>query len=70
MQSRLRLTLCLSLVVGSSLALARIVAAETKDGTDRIDGQCNHILLLLEFFDRVTPTGVAYWMVKHDVGDI
>jgi hypothetical protein len=33
----------------------RIIAAEAADGSDRVDGQCNPILLLLEFFDGVTP---------------
>jgi hypothetical protein len=53
MQTRLRHILCLSLIVGAALVLAR-VAAETKDGNYRVDGQCEPILLFSEFFDSVT----------------
>jgi len=55
MQTRLRLIRCLFLIAASAVGLARIVAAEAKDGNDRLDGQCDPRLLLLEFFDGVTP---------------
>jgi hypothetical protein len=55
MQRRLRLIFCLSLIVGAALVLARVVAAEAKDGNYRVDGQCEPILILSEFFDGVTP---------------
>ncbi len=32
-----------------------MVAAEAMDGNDRVAGQCDPRLLLLEFFDGVTP---------------
>jgi len=54
MQTRLRHIFCLSLIVGAAFVLAT-VAAETKDENDRIDGQCEPILLFSEFFDSVTP---------------
>ena len=54
MQTRLRLVCCLFLVAAAAVGLARI-AAEAADGSDWVDGQCNPILLLLEFFDGVTP---------------
>jgi hypothetical protein len=54
MQTRLRLVCCLFLVAAAAVGLVRI-AAETADGSDWVDGQCNPILLLLEFFDGVTP---------------
>jgi hypothetical protein len=54
-QTRLRLILCLSLIVGAALVLARVVTAEAMGGSDRVDGQCEPILLLSEFSDGVTP---------------
>ena len=41
MQTRLRLVFCLFLVAGAAVGLARTVAAEAKDGNDRVDGQCD-----------------------------
>ncbi len=62
MQTRLRLICCLVLIAASAVGLARIVAAEAKDGNDRVDGQCDPRLLLLEFFDGVTPPALpASW---------
>jgi len=55
MQTRLRLIFCLFLVAAAAVGLARIVAEEAKDGSDRVDVHCDPILLLLEFFDSVTP---------------
>jgi hypothetical protein len=56
MQRRLRVIFCLFVVAGAALVLARVVAAETKDGNYWVDGQCEPILtLLLEFFDGVMP---------------
>jgi hypothetical protein len=56
MQTRLPLIFGLRLIVGAALVLARVVAAETKDGNYWVDGQCEPILtLLLEFFDGVMP---------------
>ena len=61
MQTRLRLVGCLFLVAAAAVGLARI-AAEAADGSDWVDGQCNPILLLLEFFDGVTPPALpAGW---------
>jgi len=40
--------------VGAALVLAT-VAVETKDENYRVDGQCEPILILSEFFDAVTP---------------
>ena len=61
MQTRLRLVCCLFLVAAAAVGLARI-AAEAADGSDWVDGQCNPILLLLEFFDGVTPPALpASW---------
>jgi hypothetical protein len=54
--SRLRHGLCVLLITAAAaVALARIVAARAMDGCDRIEAQCEPILLLLEFFDVVTP---------------
>src|SRR5439155_13844637 len=55
MQTRLRLIFCLFFVAAAAVGLARIVAEEAKDGSDRVDVHCDPILLLLEFFDSVTP---------------
>src|SRR5437016_11470889 len=55
MQTQLRLIRCLFLDAAAAVGLPRIVAAEATDGNDRVDGQCDPILLLLEFFDSVTP---------------
>ena len=55
MQTRLRLIFCLFLVAAAAVGLARIVAPEAMDGSDRVDVQCDPIVLLLEFFDGVTP---------------
>src|SRR5262249_2116330 len=55
MQTRRRLVSCLSRIVGAAVVLAGGVAAETKEGNYRVDGQCEPILLLPEFFDAVTP---------------
>ena len=54
MPTRLRLIICLFLVATAVVWLERI-AAGAADGSNRIDGQCNPILLVLEFFDGVTP---------------
>jgi hypothetical protein len=54
MQTQLRLICCPFLVAAVAVGLARI-AAEAADGSDWLDGQCKPILLLLEFFDGVTP---------------
>jgi hypothetical protein len=55
MQTQLRLIFWLFLVAAAAVGLARSVAAEAMDGNDRVDGQCDPVLLLLEFFDGVTP---------------
>jgi hypothetical protein len=55
MQTPLRLIFCLFLIAAASLGLASIVAAQAMDGSDRIDVQCDPILLLSELFDGVTP---------------
>ena len=55
MPTRLRLILCLFLVAAAAVELAGIVIAEATDRGDRVDGQCDPILLLSEFFDGVTP---------------
>jgi hypothetical protein len=55
MQTRLRLIRCLFLIAASAIGLARIVAAEAKDRSNRVDGHCDPILLLVELFDGVTP---------------
>ena len=55
MQTRRRLVSCLSRIVGAAVVLAGGVAAETKEGNYRVDGQCEPILLLSEFFDAVAP---------------
>jgi hypothetical protein len=54
-QTRLRLFFCLFLLAAAAVRLARSVAAEAMSGSDRVDGQCDPNLLLLEFFDGVTP---------------
>ena len=55
MQARLRVIFSRLLVAAAAIGLPRIVAAEAKDGSDRVGGQCDPIVLLLEFFDGVTP---------------
>jgi hypothetical protein len=55
MKTRLRLFFCQFLVAAAAVGLPRIVAAEAMDGNDRVDGQCDPFVLLLEFFDGVTP---------------
>ncbi len=55
MRTRLRLVCCLFLVAGAAVGLPRTVAAQGMDGNDRVDGQCDPILRLSEFFDSVTP---------------
>ena len=55
MHTRQRLIFCLLPVATAAVGLARIVAAEAMSGSDRVDGQCDPFLLLLEFFDGVTP---------------
>ena len=55
MHTRVRLIRCLFLIAASAVGLARIVAAEAKDGSNRVDGHCDPILLLVELFDGVTP---------------
>jgi hypothetical protein len=55
MQTQLRLIRCLFLIAASAVGLPRIVAAEAKDGSNRVDGHCDPILLLVELFDGVTP---------------
>src|SRR4030095_2619788 len=55
MQTPLRLIFCLFLVAAPAVGLARIVAAQAMDGSDRVDGHCDPILLRLELFDGVTP---------------
>ena len=55
MQTRLWLISCVFLIVAAALGLERVVAAEAMDGSNRVDGQCDPRLLLLEFFDGVTP---------------
>jgi hypothetical protein len=54
-QTRLRVIFSLLLVAAAAIGLPRIVAAEATVGSDRVDGQCDPIVLLLEFFDDVTP---------------
>ena len=68
MQTRLRLICCLFLVAAAAVGLARIVAAEAKDGSDRVDGQCEPYLTSLGVFRWRDATGAAYWLVKHDMG--
>ena len=55
MQTRLRLVSWLFLVAAAAVGLARIVAAEAIEENDRVDGQCDPVFLVLEFFDGVTP---------------
>ena len=55
MRTALRLVCCLFLVAGAAVGLPRTVAAQGMDGNDRVDGQCDPILRLSEFFDSVTP---------------
>jgi hypothetical protein len=54
-QTPLRLIFWLFLVAAAAVGLARIVAAQAMDGSDRIDVQRDPILLLSELFDGVTP---------------
>jgi len=54
-QTRLWVISCVFLVAAAAVGLARIVAAEAKDGSNRVDGHCDPILLLVELFDGVTP---------------
>ena len=70
MKTRLLLISWLFLVAAAAVGLARIVAAEAMDGNDRVDGQCDPVFLVLEFFDGVTPPALPIWVVEHDVGDI
>jgi hypothetical protein len=53
--TRLRLIFCLFVVATAAIALARIVAAGAINGSDRVEGQCDPILLLLEEFGGVMP---------------
>jgi hypothetical protein len=55
MQTRLRLIFHLFLVAAPAVVPASIVTASTIDESDRLDGPCEPILLLSEFFDGVTP---------------
>jgi hypothetical protein len=74
MQTRLRRNSWLSLGVGTVLALAGIVAAGTADGDYRVEGECEPIAILLEFFDAVTlpalPMGwsSATWVTSNSRG--
>jgi len=54
-QPQLRLVLCLLVIAAAAIALARIAVAAAMDGGDRAEARCQPILLLLEFFDGVTP---------------
>ena len=55
MQTQLRLIFCLLLVAVATVVLVKIVTAEANGGSHRLDGQCDPILRLSEFFDGVTP---------------
>jgi hypothetical protein len=55
MQTPLRLIFCLFFVTAAAVGAARIVAAQAMDGSDRVDGHCDPILLRLELFDGLTP---------------
>jgi hypothetical protein len=54
-QPRSCLVLCLLVVAIAAIALARLAVAVAIDGRDRAQVQCEPILLLLEFFDRMAP---------------
>jgi hypothetical protein len=61
-ESRLRLVLGLLVVAAAAVALARIAIAVAMDGSDRVEVQCDPILLFLEEFDDVTaPALPAGW---------
>src|SRR5258707_14426725 len=51
----LRLVLCLLIMAAAAGAVTRIAVAVAMDGGDRAEARCQPILLLLEFFDGVTP---------------
>jgi hypothetical protein len=53
--TQVRLISGVFLAAAAALGLARIVGAKATDGSDRAEAQCDPILILLEFFDRVTP---------------
>ena len=55
MKTRLLRFFCQFLLAAGVVGLARIGTAEEMDRRNRVDGQCDPVFLVLEFFDGVTP---------------